>query len=75
MFIECDRGTAARQKLRETLLAIDQFVIPQIIALQFDQIKGDQRHVVITENALGALRVVEGTKALANNSESIDASH
>ena len=43
MFVELDRATAARQHLGETVFAIDQFVIPKIVALQFDQVEGDQR--------------------------------
>ncbi len=51
MLIVCDRGIAAREHLGETLLAIDQFMIPQIVALQLDQIKRDQRDVMIAATA------------------------
>jgi hypothetical protein len=33
------------------LLAVDQFLIPQIVALLFDQVERDQRHVMIAATA------------------------
>src|SRR5258708_1941863 len=47
MLVELDRGTAARQHLGETVFAIDQFVIPQIVALQFDQVNRNEGDVMI----------------------------
>ena len=59
MFIELDRGTAAREHLSEALLAIDQPLIPQIVTLHLDQIKSDQRRVMITATAPQPQRAVK----------------
>ena len=34
-----------------TLLAIDQFLVPQIVTLPFDQVERDQHDVMITATA------------------------
>jgi len=51
MSVELDRGTAAREHLGETLLAVDQFLIPQIVTLKLDQVERDQRDVMIAATA------------------------
>jgi hypothetical protein len=64
-FVEPDCGTAARQHLGETLLAIDQFMIPQIVALHFNQVERDQGDVMITATA--PQRVEIGDAVIAAN--------
>jgi hypothetical protein len=47
------------------VLAIDQFVIPQIVALPLDQVERDQRHLMIV--TAGAQRVEIGKAVIAAN--------
>jgi hypothetical protein len=51
MFVVCDRSTAARQYLRQTLLALFERLGSQIVALQFDQAERDQDDVMIATDA------------------------
>jgi len=42
MLVVRDRNTAARQHLGETGSAVDQFLIPQIVTLPFDQVESGE---------------------------------
>jgi hypothetical protein len=65
MLIEPDRCTAARQHLGEAGFAVDQFLVPQIVTLPFDQVERDQGDVIV---ATGAQRVEIGNAVIpANN--------
>ena len=67
MFIELDRGTGPRQHLGETVFAVDHFVIPQIVAVQFDQVKRDQGDVIIVTT--GAQGIEIGSAIIAANDD------
>jgi hypothetical protein len=51
MLVVCDRDTAAGQPLRQTLLALFERLVSQIVALQFDQVERDQDGVMIAADA------------------------
>jgi len=65
MLVELDCVPGASKHLGETLLAVDQFQIPQIVVLQFDQVERDQRDVMIAATAAGAPGVSRSSNRVA----------
>jgi len=65
MLVVCDRGIAARQQLCQSLLAVFEWFVPQIVALQFDQVKRDQGDVIIVTTGAECIEI--GNAVIAAN--------
>jgi hypothetical protein len=65
MLVVCDRGIAARQQLCQSLLAVFEWFVPQIVALQFNQVKRDQGDVIIVTTGAECIEI--GNAVIAAN--------
>ena len=68
MLVELECAIAARQQLRQSLLAVFEWRVPQIVTLQFDQVERDQGDVMIA--AAGAQGIEIGQPIVSTNNAS-----